>query len=128
MSLIKCRECGTEISDKASACPKCGAKLGRKVSWVGIALVVFIGVFAYRCSSLQVARNRVAVPDKPTVAAVPGGGVAIGMTAAQVLASTWGKPKDINRTTRASGVHEQWVYGNGNYLYFENGVVTSIQN
>lgn len=27
MALIKCRECGTEISDKAAACVKCGAPL-----------------------------------------------------------------------------------------------------
>jgi ribosomal protein L40E len=27
MTLIKCRECGTEISDKAAACVKCGAPL-----------------------------------------------------------------------------------------------------
>lgn len=26
MSLIKCEECGKEISDKASNCPNCGAK------------------------------------------------------------------------------------------------------
>lgn len=26
--LIKCGECGTEISDKAAACPQCGAPLG----------------------------------------------------------------------------------------------------
>ena len=24
MALIKCKECGNEISDKASSCPKCG--------------------------------------------------------------------------------------------------------
>jgi hypothetical protein len=25
------------------------------------------------------------------------------------------------------GVHEQWVYGSGNYLHFENGILTSLQ-
>ena len=25
MALVACRECGTEISDQAAACPKCGA-------------------------------------------------------------------------------------------------------
>ncbi len=25
MALIKCLECGNDVSDKASACPKCGA-------------------------------------------------------------------------------------------------------
>ena len=55
---------------------------------------------------------------------------AIGMTAAQVRASTWGEPSDINRTTTRYGVSEQWVYRSGSetkYIYFDNGVVTAIQ-
>ena len=55
-------------------------------------------------------------------------GVTIGMTPSEVHASKWGKPKSVNRTTSAYGTREQWVYGGGNYLYFENGVLTSIQN
>ena len=55
-------------------------------------------------------------------------GVAIGMSAADIVASSWGKPQKINSTTRASGTHEQWVYGGGNYLYLEDGVLTSIHN
>ena len=54
-------------------------------------------------------------------------GVSIGMTAADAVASSWGKPRKINRTTRANSVREQWVY-DGGYLYFDNGVLTSIQN
>lgn len=55
------------------------------------------------------------------------GGVRIGMTQRQVLASSWGKPDDINRTITAAGTTEQWVYG-GAYLYFENGILATIQN
>ena len=51
----------------------------------------------------------------------------IGMTAEEVRNSTWGKPEDINRTTTAYGVHEQWVYSNYRYIYFDNGIVTAIQ-
>lgn len=29
MALIKCKECGTEISNKAESCPKCGAKVSK---------------------------------------------------------------------------------------------------
>jgi len=54
-------------------------------------------------------------------------GVVIGMSQKDVIASSWGKPRKINTTTRASGVREQWVYGGG-YLYFQDGVLTSIQN
>ncbi len=55
-------------------------------------------------------------------------GVSIGMTREEAIASSWGKPEHINTTIRASGRHEQWVYGSGNYLYFEDGKLTSIQN
>lgn len=55
-------------------------------------------------------------------------GVRLGMTKEDVLASSWGRPEKINTTTNVYGTHEQWVYGGGNYLYFENGVLTSIQN
>ncbi len=55
-------------------------------------------------------------------------GVRIGMTEDEVRQSSWGKPESVNRTTMASGTHEQWVYGGGSYLYFEDGVLTSIQN
>jgi hypothetical protein len=41
---------------------------------------------------------------------------------------SWGDPEDINRTVGSWGVREQWVYSNENYLYFENGVLTSWQN
>lgn len=56
------------------------------------------------------------------------GGVSIGMTKDRVLKSNWGKPIDINRTTTSRGVREQWFYGGKNYLYFENGILTTIQN
>jgi hypothetical protein len=55
-------------------------------------------------------------------------GVRLGMTPADVEASSWGKPQRINTSTSARGVKEQWVYGLRHYLYFENGVLTSIQN
>ncbi len=57
------------------------------------------------------------------------GGVTIGMTAEDVLQHGWGRPQSINRTTNAYGTHEQWVYpGMHNYLYFDDGVLTTIQH
>lgn len=53
---------------------------------------------------------------------------AIGMTEYEVRNSTWGSPKDINKTTTAYSTYEQWVYRNYRYIYFENGIVTSIQD
>ena len=56
------------------------------------------------------------------------GGVRIGMTAKQVREKTdWGQPESINVTITSYGTREQWVYGYGNYLYFRNGVLESIQ-
>jgi hypothetical protein len=57
-----------------------------------------------------------------------GQGVEIGMTRERVLQSQWGRPQKVNTTTTARGTREQWVYGGGNYLYFENGILTTIQN
>ena len=55
-------------------------------------------------------------------------GVRVGMSQEDVVASSWGKPQKINTTTNAYGTREQWVYGGGNYLYFENDKLTTIQN
>lgn len=46
----------------------------------------------------------------------------------QMCIESWGKPDDVNKTSGSFGVHEQWVYGNSSYLYFENGILTTIQN
>jgi len=51
----------------------------------------------------------------------------IGMSSSTARDSTWGSPDHVNTTTTASGTHEQWVYGRNRYLYFDNGVLTSIQ-
>ncbi|WP_186430061.1 ankyrin repeat domain-containing protein [Clostridium sp. BSD9I1] len=51
----------------------------------------------------------------------------IGMTAGEVLTSTWGQPEDIKKTTTKYGTSEQWVYDLGKYIYLDNGIVTAIQ-
>lgn len=53
---------------------------------------------------------------------------AIGMSKSQVRNKTnWGEPKYINTTTNRYGTHEQWVYDDYQYLYFDNGKLTTIQ-
>ena len=59
--------------------------------------------------------------------AIEGKKVFVGMTAEQARMS-WGKPEEINKTITGNGKNEQWVYGSGSYLYFDNGVLTGIQN
>lgn len=48
----------------------------------------------------------------------------------QMCKESWGEPDDINRAIGSWGTHEQWVYGDiyCDYLYFENGILTTIQN
>jgi hypothetical protein len=58
--------------------------------------------------------------------------VVIGMNSDQAIAA-WGRPDDVNRTTSAYGVSEQWVYEDSDgiprsYLYFDDGVLTTVQN
>lgn len=48
MALAKCKECGEQVSTKAEACPKCGAKRPKKtsaVTWFVLVLIIF-GVYA----------------------------------------------------------------------------------
>lgn len=54
--------------------------------------------------------------------------VRLGMTAAIVRLCGWGEPNSINRTITSWGVSEQWVYGDGRYLYFRNGRLDTIQD
>lgn len=56
------------------------------------------------------------------------GQVSIGMPATDVLDHGWCKPSSVNRTTTVSGTSEQWVYGGRSYLYFTDGMLTSVQN
>jgi hypothetical protein len=51
----------------------------------------------------------------------------VGMTASQVEATCWGKPGHVNRTHTADGISDQYVYGDGRYVDFRDGIVTSIQ-
>ncbi len=52
----------------------------------------------------------------------------IGMTKRQVTDNTnVGRPETINTTETANGTYEQWVYGNGTYLYFRGNRLTSMQ-
>lgn len=56
--------------------------------------------------------------------------IGVGLRNVEVIYSV-GYPDDINTTTTAAGTHEQWVYGNpiygANYVYLDNGIVTSYQ-
>lgn len=51
MTLIKCKECNAEISDKAEKCPNCGYTINKKnglgcFSWILIIFIIFIILIA----------------------------------------------------------------------------------
>lgn len=51
----------------------------------------------------------------------------VGMSPEMVIAS-WGRPKEVNRTTNSNGIREQWVFFiSGKYAYFTNYTLTSWQ-
>ena len=52
----------------------------------------------------------------------------IGMTANELLVSSWGKPTKMNRTTTAYGESYQWVYSSNRYVYLKDDIVTAIQD
>ena len=53
----------------------------------------------------------------------------IGMTP-EMCEMSWGSPRHTRTTTTASGEQVQWVYNDfvTKYLYFDNGILVSIQN
>ena len=45
MALMKCKECGEDVSSKAKTCPKCGAKVPKKTSlltWLVLVFIIFV--------------------------------------------------------------------------------------
>jgi hypothetical protein len=51
----------------------------------------------------------------------------IGMSEEEVLASCWGKPRSRRRTGVEGLMRDQWIYGDGRYLYFDNGRLFAIE-
>jgi hypothetical protein len=75
MALIKCKECGSMVSNKAGACPSCGAKPRKSIGTfsgliiIGMAVWFFAKVFGGGSSS-TVANSQVDKCDDPTMAFV----------------------------------------------------------
>lgn len=60
-------------------------------------------------------------------ALIADGKVVLGMSK-EMCKTAWGEPIDINKTILKGLTNEQWVYGYATYLYFDNGVLSGIQN
>jgi hypothetical protein len=73
MAMTKCKECGNEISTKATSCPKCGAKI-KHTSWFTkliagfIGLVVILSIFSSISSSNK--QERLAAEEQARIASL----------------------------------------------------------
>jgi hypothetical protein len=47
MALVKCKECGEQVSTEATTCPKCGAKAPKKKSLLTWIILIFIVLVVY---------------------------------------------------------------------------------
>lgn len=64
MALIKCKECGNEVSSKAKTCPKCGARVAAKPIGCGSLIgVVILGIIIL--ASLSSIFSSTAPPPSP---------------------------------------------------------------
>lgn len=54
MAIIKCKECKTEVSNKAKNCPSCGAPVKSRIGCGGFIVILFcIGVVMYNLPSIM---------------------------------------------------------------------------
>jgi len=51
----------------------------------------------------------------------------IGMSEEEVLVSCWGKPRNRRHIGVEGLMRDQWIYGDGRYLYFDNGHLIAIE-
>lgn len=50
MALIKCKECGKDISSEAKVCPSCGIAPPKRTGIVSIVVVGLIGIYMVKCT------------------------------------------------------------------------------
>lgn len=53
---------------------------------------------------------------------------AIGMTKEEVLRSAWSSPRQMNKTTTASGTSEVWIYAGPSFLFFDESGILQVIN
>lgn len=87
MALIKCKECGSEVSSKAASCPKCGASVPSKPAGsVKLILVIILAIAIIPILILSgFSGAKTATP--PAAAAVPDSAEATSTVAAEAAAA-----------------------------------------
>lgn len=149
----KCKYCAMMIPEDAKVCPHCRKKQGMGFfKALGALLLIFfiISMFSVALSPPHTKTASQPSPMAPEETLTPKGKkvkdkhpgwsndicntiaekkIRVGFTSEQAAAA-WGKPYKINTTTGTYGTSEQWVMYDSidsSYLYFDNGILTSIQ-
>lgn len=65
MALVKCKECGSQVSSKAKACPSCGAKPQKAVGTFGGLIVIGIAIFIFSKMFGGTGSTGASTPAKP---------------------------------------------------------------
>jgi len=120
MALIKCKECGREISSKSAACPGCGAPVKAKTNFAAgclalVGIVVLIGIF----SSVSQKHPSTSPGGSPRPSATPteykvGDTIAVGYTGYKVVDVRWSDRLTDNPFLKTRA--------NANYLVIKLGV------
>jgi hypothetical protein len=66
MALVKCKECGEQVSTSAKSCPKCGAKLPKKTSLITWLVLILFGVVVFNVAYTP---SRTASPSSASASA-----------------------------------------------------------
>src|SRR6266566_9875583 len=121
MALIKCKECGKEISSKSAACPGCGAPVKAKTNFAAgclalVGIVVLIGIL----SSVWQKHSSTSPGSSPQPSATPaeykvGDAIVVGYTGYKIAEAHWTDQLSDNPFLKARA--------NANYLVVKLGVV-----
>lgn len=123
MALIKCRECGREISSKSATCPGCGAPVksrrGAGRTLLGILALLFIlWIVAHQSTDKSSTASSNSVRPSATPAEYKiGDAVPVGYMGYMVRSATWKKRLTDNQFVKTPP--------NANYLVVTLGVVNS---
>ena len=153
MSLIKCKECGKEISDQAAACPNCGAPVqvaaaaetakpkGSNPVAVGIvgAIIVVLGlfyvypyIFTVTDDSGAISLPQTPLAPAPVVTRAEYNQIQEGMTYAQVRGIIGAAGEELSRSDLAgfTTVMYSWANSNGsnmNVMFQNDALVNKAQ-
>lgn len=113
MAMIKCHECGNQISSEASACPQCGAKPKKQVGILGIIFAGMLGLLAFQCSS---PRSTPITPAQPTKPEKPDLAAGNAITMARLISASAKDPSSV-KWSEVVYIESGKSEGHGSYCF-----------